>query len=199
MTDSVNETVPKPALMEEAAGWQPRPVWLIVLGVAMLCVGLCAVAFPLITTLAVEAFVGVALLGGGIVTAIQAFAEKAWKGFFWLLAIGVLNALAGLVLLLDPFGGVLALTLALGAVFLAEGVLRIAIAFRSRQERPMALMIASGAMAILLGGLILAGIVNGSSLVLLGVLAGLNLIFAGVSLMSLGLSQRSSAHRGPQT
>lgn len=62
----------------------------------------------------------------------------------------------------------------------------------------MALMIASGAMAILLGGLILTGIVNGSSLVLLGVLAGLNLIFAGVSLMSLGLSQRSSAHGGPQ-
>ena len=62
----------------------------------------------------------------------------------------------------------------------------------------MALMIASGAMAILLGGLILIGIVNGSSLVLLGVLAGLNLIFAGVSLMSLGLSQRPSAHGGPQ-
>ncbi len=193
MTDSVTDTAPKSIPMEEAAGWQPRPVWLIVLGVAMLCVGLCAIAFPLMSTLAVEAFVGVALVVGGIVTAIQAFAEKAWKGFIWLLAIGVLNGLAGLVLLLDPFGGVLALTLALGTVFLAEGVLRIVIAIWLRHERSVAFMIASGAMAILLGGLILTGIVNGSSLVLLGVLAGLNLIFAGVSLMSLGLSQRSSA------
>ncbi len=193
MTDTVTDTAPKSALMEGAAGWQPRPPWLIVFGVAMLCAGLCAIAFPLMSTLAVEAFIGVALLVGGTFTAIQAFAEKAWKGFFWLLAIGVLNVIAGLVLLLDPFGGVLALTLVLGMVFLAEGVLRIVIAIRSRHERPMALMIASGAMALLLGGLILTGIVNGSSLVLLGVLAGLNLIFAGVSLTSLGLSQRSSA------
>ncbi len=199
MTDTVTDTATKSIPMEEAAGWQPRPVWLIVLGVAILCVGLCAIAFPLMSTLVVEAFIGVALLVGGIVAAIQAFAEKAWKGFFWLLAIGVLNVIAGLVLLLDPFGGVLALTLALGTVFLAEGVLRFVIAIRSRQERPMALMIASGAMAIMLGGLILTGIVNGSSLVLLGVLAGLNLIFAGVSLMSLGLSQQSSAHEGQQT
>ncbi len=198
MTDTVTDTAPKPTLMEEAAGWQPRPVWMIVLGVALLCVGLCAIVFPLMSTLAVEAFIGAALLIGGIVAAIQAFAEKAWKGFFWLLAIGILNVLAGLVLMLDPFGGVLALTLALGTIFLAEGVLRIVIAIRSRQERRMALKIASGAMAILLGGLILTGIVNGSSLVMLGVLAGLNLIFAGVSLMSLGLSQRSSAHEGLQ-
>lgn len=191
MTETLAEDITDAPAPKEGMLGQPRPVWLIALSVSMVLVGILALAFPLLSTLAVETFVGAAFVSCGIVTTIHAFMDKNWAGFFWSMAIGLLYCVAGIVLLLDPLGGVFALTAVLGATFVAEGILRIVLAIRSRGAQNWGLMIASGALSILLGGIVLAGLVNGSSLLLLGMLVGINFVFAGVSMTTIGMSLRT--------
>ena len=50
------------------------------------------------------------------------------------------------------------------------------------------MMVASGALSILLGILVLAGLANGASLTLIGVLLGINFIFSGAAATTLGIA-----------
>lgn len=88
--------------------------------------------------------------------------------------------------MLNPFGGVIALTVMLGVVFLIEGIARIVLAFRMRSERNWGWFAALGGISVLLGLLVLGGLANGASLGFIGVLLGVNFIFAGESFIALG-------------
>ena len=160
--------------------------WLILLGVVMILTGIGAFAFPLVASLSVELLVGATFLVGGIATLIQAFQEKEWGGVFWQLAIGIVYLAGGLVFLVNPFGGVIALTVFLGMIFVMEGVVRVIMAFQMRSERNWGWLVASGGMSILLGVLVFGGLANGASLGFIGVLLGVNFIFAGASFVALG-------------
>ncbi len=168
----------------------PHPGWLIALGIATLLTGFAAIAFPLASTLAIEILVGFLFLTIGLMTMAHAFMEKGWKGFLWALLIGCLYILAGIAFLANPLGGVLTLTVMLGVVFLAEGILRIVLGFQMRPNNRWGLMIASGAMSILLAIMVLAGLANGSSLLVIGIMVGINFIFAGAALIQIGLGAR---------
>ena len=175
----------------------PNPGWLIALGIATLLTGFAAITFPLASTLAIEILVGCLFLSVGLVTMGHAFMEKGWKGFLWGLLIGGLHVIAGIAFLANPFGGVLALTVMLGVTFLAEGVLRIILGFQMRPNNRWGLMIASGAMSILLAIMVLAGLANGSSLIVIGIMVGINFIFAGAALIQIGLGARQDQADAP--
>lgn len=166
--------------------------WFAVLGVIMVLTGIGAFAFPLVASLSVEVLLGCAFLVGGIATLVQSFREKEWKGIVWLLAIGVVYLMGGLVFLINPFAGVIALTVLLGAVFLVEGTARIVMGFQMRSQPRWGLLVASGAMSVLLAILVFSGFTTGASLGFIGVMLGINFVFAGASLIALG-----SAKPGP--
>lgn len=173
---------------EPTAESGPNPIWLIVLGVLTFLTGFAAIAFPLASSLAVEIMVGSLFLTIGVFTSVHAFMEKAWKAFFWELAMGVLYVAAGIVFLVNPLGGIVALTVLLGTVFVGDGVLRIVIGFQMRPAERWGIVIASGALSALLGILVLTGLANGASLLFIGTLMGINFIFAGVATISLGVA-----------
>ena len=160
--------------------------WFVALGVLLILTGIGALAFPLVATLSMELLVGSAMLAGGVFTLIHAFRAKEWSGFFWEMILAAIYILGGVVFLANPFGGVIALTLLLGCFFVAEGVARMVLAFRVRPERAWGWVLASGALSMLLGILVIAGMANGSSLVFIGVLVGINMIFAGTSFIAFG-------------
>ncbi len=160
--------------------------WFIALGVIMILTGIGAFAFPLIASLSVELLVGATFLVGGIATLFHAFQEKEWGGVFWQLAVGIVYMAGGLVFLVNPFGGVIALTVFLGAVFLVEGIARIIMGFQMRGERNWGWAVASGAMSVLLAILVFGGFATGASLGFIGLLLGINFIFAGASFVALG-------------
>ncbi|WP_165587001.1 HdeD family acid-resistance protein [Pseudaestuariivita atlantica] len=160
--------------------------WFTVLGIVMILTGIGAFAFPMVASLSVELLVGVAFLVGGIATLFQAFQEKEWGGVVWLLAIGIVYVLGGIVFLANPFGGLLALTVFLGMVFVAEGLTRLILGLQMRDQPRWGLLVASGLMSIVLGVLVFSGIANGASLAFIGVLVGINFIFAGSAFVALG-------------
>lgn len=162
--------------------------WLIVLGVCTVFTGIVAIAFPLASTLAVEVIVGSLFLTIGVLTAVHAFVQRDAAGMWWELLIGLLYSAAGIAFLLNPLGGIVAMTIMLGATFLAEGILRIVMAVQLTRSRATFLLIASGALSILLSILVFVGLINGTGLTIVGVLVGVNFIFAGVALVSAGVT-----------
>src|SRR5262249_34951617 len=100
---------------------------------------------------------------------------------------------AGLVLLLQPAGGAVSLTLLLIAFFVVEGAFSILYALEHRKELSgrWEWMLVSGVVDLVLGGIIFAGL-PGSAAWALGLLVGINMIFGGVALIAMALHARSA-------
>lgn len=169
-----------------------RPGWMIALGVLTVLTGMSAIAFPFASTLAVEVMTGMLFLAVGLITTVHAVVERKAEGMWWELLTGLLYIVAGVVFLANPLGGILAMTVMLGATFVAEGVLRIIMATQMERSRQLFFLIASGAMSLMLGLLVFAGLANGASLTLIGVLLGANFIFSGTAATAIGIAGLSA-------
>jgi uncharacterized membrane protein HdeD (DUF308 family) len=114
-------------------------------------------------------------------------------GFWWSLFSAALAILAGGILLARPVQGILTLTIVVGAYFLAEGVVTIMYALEHRRElsERWSWLLITGAMDIIIAGLIFAGL-PGSAEWAIGLLAGLNLMFGGCTLIGMALAARNA-------
>jgi len=56
--------------------------WFYILGVLLILLGIAAVAFPLVTTIAAKIFLGWLFLIGGVIQIVHAFSTRAWSEFF---------------------------------------------------------------------------------------------------------------------
>lgn len=164
----------------------------LTLGLVMVALGLVAIALPFAATLAVEVFLGVILLLRGALEVFHAFRAADWKGFAWSLAGGVLALAVGLLLLFYPLTGMLTLTLLVAAFFLIGGVARVILATQLRPMDHWGWMLVSGILALLLAGLILWQLPEAAGWVV-GLLVGIDLVFAGVTFALLGATARRAA------
>ena len=176
-----------------------RPGWMIALGVLTVLAGMSAIAFPFASTLAVEVMTGMLFLAVGLFTTVHAVVERKAEGIWWELLTGLLYVVAGVVFLANPLGGILAMTMMLGATFVAEGVLRVIMATQMERSRQLFFLIASGAMSLMLGLLVFAGLANGASLTLIGVLLGVNFIFSGTAATAIGIAGLSAKDKSAVT
>ena len=187
-TPESTETLPN-------TGGAPKPSWLFVLGTVMICLGILALSFPLISTLAIELTIGILLAIAGIATLIHAFSDKGWVGFIWQVLIGAVYLFGAAVFFLDPLGVTLALTIYLGVVFFVDGVFLIVMGVRARPTPRWGWFVLSGVASILLSLYVFFGIPSGASLGLLGLLLGVNFIFVGATLLAFGFGIRDAMKR----
>jgi uncharacterized membrane protein HdeD (DUF308 family) len=163
------------------------------LGVIYVVTGLIALSSVALATAASVFFVGVMMLIAGVAEVINAFQLKSWgKSLLWGI-LGMLYIIAGFMTFENPLLAAALLTLLLGAALVASGVLRIVLAFNMKEGMPWAGVAFSGVITILLGGVILAHWPV-SSVYILGILLGVDLVFAGSGwiLVGLGLKPRVS-------
>ena len=113
---------------------EPHWVWTIVQGVVSVLAGIIALIWPGLTALAllfVVAFwaivLGIGEIGGAFAS--RRSGSTAWG---WTLAAGILNVIFGVVLLIWPAGGILALVWLVGIFTLAGGIALIVLAFKVR-------------------------------------------------------------------
>ena len=88
--------------------------------------------------------------------------------------------------MLEPHNGTLTLTIVLGIYFLFMGLTRIAVAFASRGRQGAGLVGLSGIAGLLIGILVLAKLPSSADWAI-GLLVGIDLIFAGWTLISVAL------------
>ena len=162
------------------------------LGLATTVLGVVALVFPVISTLAATLFVGWMLLFSGGFTLAGSFSIHGTNPFFGALLLSLLSIAAGVFLLFNPGAGALALTLIVGALFMIEGAFEIFLAFEIRPHRGWAAMLLSAIASIALAVMIAAGW-PGVSLIVLGVLLGVNFISTGLGYIFLSRALKPAA------
>src|SRR4029078_4055949 len=94
-------------------------------GVIMLILGVLAIIWPGISTIAVDIYVGWLFLLSGIVGIFTMFLARDVQAFLWMLLTAALSFFVGVILLWHPVEGAVSLTLVLIAFFIVEGAFQV--------------------------------------------------------------------------
>jgi uncharacterized membrane protein HdeD (DUF308 family) len=171
--------------------------WIVALGIIYLFVGLLALYSVVTATIASVLVVGIMMLIAGVAEVVNAFQVKSWGKFFLWVILGVLYIVAGFVTFENPLLAAALLTLVLGAALVASGIMRIILAFNMKEGTRWIAVVFSGIVTFLLGLIILAHWPV-SSLYILGLFLGLDLVFAGAGWIGVGISLKGLADEANQ-
>lgn len=166
--------------------------WIVALGVVYVIAGLIALSSVVFATRVTVFVVGIMMLISGIAEVINSFQFKSWGKFLVWLLLGALYIVAGLVTFENPLLAAAVLTLLLGVALLVSGVMRIILAFSMREGMSWAWVALSGVVTLLLGLIILVHWPV-SSLFVLGVLLGVDLLIIGIGWIFIGFGLKSHA------
>ncbi|ATW03077.1 HdeD family acid-resistance protein [Sphingorhabdus sp. YGSMI21] len=158
--------------------------WIMATGIIMILAGTGAIVFPLISSFGVAICVAVLLVIAGIAQIIQAFSFHKWSRILLAVLVGLLWLAAGILLMLRPLEAIFVLTIFVAAAFLAEGVLKTIFAFKMRPATGWGWMLFNGIAAAAVG-ILLWWQLPFSALWTLGLLAGINIIISGWTLVML--------------
>lgn len=166
--------------------------WAIALGILMMITGFIALASPFVAGIGVTIFLGSLFLVYGIFHVIYAFQmRKLGAGWFILqVLLSILYMISGAVLLKQPLEGLVTLTLIAGILIFIDGIIQVINAFDMKPQSGWGWGLFSGILGIILGILIWSNW-PGSSIWVLGLLVGVNLISNGLAVLMI-----SSAIRG---
>src|SRR6476660_4026682 len=161
-------------------------------GVIMVILGVLAVIWPGISTLAVDIYVGWLFLLSGIVGIASMFLAQDVQAFLWLLLTAALSLFVGIVLLWHPVEGAVSLTLVLIAFFIVEGIFQIAASVSYRDVFPdsWGWLLASGIADLILAALIIKAWPSTAGWAL-GLIVGVNLVTSGAAIIMVALAGRS--------
>ena len=149
------------------------------LGVTMVAIGIAAIVFPIISTLAATILVGWVLLISGGFMFFGSFSIHGTGPFFAALLFSLLSIAAGAFTLFNPLAGAVALTLVLGVTFVFQGAFEVFFALEMRPHPGWMGMLISGLASIVMAVLIAAGW-PGISVIVLGILLGVNFLSTGL-------------------
>ena len=180
--------------MQHAVRDTVRHHWQLFLtqGVIMTILGVLAVIWPQISTVAVDIYVGWLFLLSGVVGLATMFLAQDVQAFLWLLLTAALSLFVGIVLLWHPVEGAVSLTLVLIAFFIVEGIFQIAASISYRDVFPdsWGWMLASGIADLILAALIIKGWPSTAGWAL-GLIVGVNLVTSGAAIIMVALAGRS--------
>ena len=165
-----------------------RNGWVLwVMGIAAIVAGVIALALPpLVTSLAANAVVAALLLASGAVGLVTSFRRREGSAVAIGFALSALAVGTGVLMLVAPLAGVVALGTLIVAYFLASGAVRVWFGVKHPEMRGRGWLIASGALSIVLAVLLWIAF-PGAALWLPGVLLAIDLILYGVLMISLAV------------
>jgi uncharacterized membrane protein HdeD (DUF308 family) len=181
-----------------ASGWADEAKrnagWLVAFGALTVIAGALAIGSPLGGGLAVTVFIGIAMVIGGVGRTVGAFHAGSFGQGALAFIGGILTFGAGLVIAARPGIGLATLTLMLGGYLVVDGISGAVLALRIRPVKGWGWMLFSAVMGLVLGFLLLrewplSGVWG------IGTLVGINLIFAGFSIISVAAAVRSVARQ----
>jgi uncharacterized membrane protein HdeD (DUF308 family) len=181
---------PSPGLQPLRAKWG----WIFALGVIYVLVGLIALGSVATAMAASVLVVGIMMVVAGIAEVFNAFQVRSWGKFTLWLLLGSLYIFAGIITFENPLLAAALLTFILGVALVISGTMRLIIAFNMKESTPWTWVALSGAITVILGLVILARWPV-SSVYVLGLFLGIDLVIAGVSWIRIGLDLRARGGR----
>jgi uncharacterized membrane protein HdeD (DUF308 family) len=189
ITEPVDSRLTAPALGH-------RWGWLLVLGIVQIIAGWIAIAIPVVASFAAVAIFGAVLIVSAIFQLIHAFKVRSWPRSAWFGLGGVLYAIAGILVAINPVGGALALAVMIAILLIADGALRAGVAMAVRPLAGWGWLIAGGLGSIVVGVILLIGW-PATALWVTGLLLGINLVFTGTMHTVLALASRPGGSASP--
>jgi uncharacterized membrane protein HdeD (DUF308 family) len=165
---------------------------LMTVGVLAILLGCVAILVPAVASVGTAIFIGWILVIAGAFLVAGAFTAHSIGTVVLRLLWALLTVVVGLWLIVEPHNGTLTLTIVLGIYFLFMGLTRIAVAFAGRGQEGAGLVGLSGVAGLLIGILVLAKLPSSADWAI-GLLVGVDLIFAGWTLTSVALVGRDLA------
>jgi uncharacterized membrane protein HdeD (DUF308 family) len=165
-------------------------------GVLLICLGVLALASPMVAAVAVNIFVAWLIVMAGVVHLIVAFHTHEAGSVIWRLLVGLAYICFGGYLIARPALGIASLTLVLAILFLVEGILDIVLYFKVRSTARATWILLDGIVTLLLGLLIYAHWPSSSAWAI-GTLVGVSMIFSGVTRVMVSLAVRRATGAAP--
>jgi uncharacterized membrane protein HdeD (DUF308 family) len=161
----------------------------IVLSILLIVCGFLAILLPIEMSFGVVIVISWLLMISGVVQLIHAIRGRTVGSRFWTGVVALIHFGMGLFFRLDPGIGLAALTLALIAFFIAQGVIGIVAWFRTRESGASGWLLFESAITLILGLMIWRHWPSGS-LWVIGTLVGINMIMSGTTRLMLALAVR---------
>lgn len=166
-------------------GWRR----MLLLGILFVILGVIGLGHTVTVTVASVVFFGVLLLIGGAAQIVQVFFAHDGRSRLLSGAMALLYLVAGYWTITHPAAASAALTLMLGWLLVAIGVVRVAMALTLRGQAGWFWPVLSGILTIVLGAMVLAQW-PASGLVIIGLFIAIDLLLNGWSLIVLALAAR---------
>lgn len=160
-------------------------------GIVMIALGVAAVLMPMVSSLVVEVLVGWLLAISGGVAVVGAFSLRGTELFLWEVISGLITLAAGVLMLVYPLQGLIALTVLVALVLLLTGFAQLAFAVWVRPAAGWAWGLASAGISLVLGLYIFVALPEASA-VILGLLVGVDFISTGTALVLIARSARQT-------
>jgi uncharacterized membrane protein HdeD (DUF308 family) len=157
---------------------------LMVLGVLSVIAGFIAIGSPLMTGAFVTSVIGAMLLLNGILELVHAFSADGWKAGSFAFLGGALAIVAGGMIMAQPVIGAAIIGMMLIIFFFADGITRTILAFKLKPVPGWGWVLAGGLASLILGVMIWRGWPL-SGLWAIGVLIGIRILFAGLTILML--------------
>jgi uncharacterized membrane protein HdeD (DUF308 family) len=107
-------------------------IWAVVLGILLVIGGIVVIAWPGVTFLVIAIVWGITMLVGGIARAVAAGMLRGY-GWGWLIVLGILEAILGIVMLAWPDVTAYVILLLIGIYSMVAGILQIILSFQLRK------------------------------------------------------------------
>jgi uncharacterized membrane protein HdeD (DUF308 family) len=160
--------------------------------IALIIIGILAIALPLETGIGVVVIVGWLAIFSGAFQFIHAFQSKGAGHIIWKLLVAIFYLIFGFYLLWHPLLGIAAFTLALAAFFVAEGITDLVVFFKMSKAAGAGWILFDGIITLILGFLVWRHWPS-SSVWVIGTLVGISMIMTGTTRLMLSLAVRRIA------
>lgn len=191
MSDAVQDAKTPPSLGTHLIPLRRNWGWLLGLGIALIILGVIGLGMTPLLSIASAIWFGALMFVAGVLLLIEGFRHGGWKSLVWHALIGLLYIGVGVITFFNPLAATVSLTLVVGAMLGATGILRIIIAFQTRPLPAWIWVLVSGLLSLLLGAMILYQW-PGSSAWVLGTFLAIELIFEGWACIALARAVRST-------
>lgn len=171
----------------------------LILGILTVILGAISMCAPFMTGIAITIVIGSLLLISGLLQIFHGFRVLGTGSKIFAILVGVLTMVAGGLVVARPLFALGTLTLILAGFFIAEGILTIIVAMKSREHSGWGWFLFNGLVSLVLGILIwrqwpLSGMWA------IGILVGIRILMCGLGMVFVGSATRYVAgHMEPET
>jgi uncharacterized membrane protein HdeD (DUF308 family) len=166
----------------------------LLLGIALVVLGLLCIIDPLVPTLASVLVLGFLLIAAGITQIVSSFWAGKWSGMLMHLLIGVLYVVVGYMIVDEPVINMVLITKFIAIFLIVSGAFRVISALVMRfPDWGWALL--NGGVTLLLG-IIINRQLPEAALWVIGLFVGIEMLFNGWAWVMLALNLRAVAKKG---